>query len=146
MTTILMPPVGPLVAARAYLIDELTARDNPLPVGVVAPEGTPTSFALLSRPGGATRTFLADYLIRLRVFDVDAVRLEENTELLHRLMLHAGRKNITVGDRSVWITAATSHIGPIEFDDDDVPMFGMQCAVFWTVGLRPEVPAPTPGS
>ena len=146
MTTILLPPVGPLSAARAYLLDELDARDNSLPVGVVAPQGEPECFALLSRPGGATRTFLADYLIRIRVFDKDAVRLEDNTELLHRLMLHASRKQITVGDRTVWITGATSHIGPIDFDDPDVPMFGMQCAVFWTIGLLPEVPAPTPGS
>lgn len=144
-TNILLPPVGPLAAARAYLLGELQARGNDLPVGVVAPEGNPQCFALLSRPGGATRVFLADYLIRVRVFDKDAVRLEENTELLHRLLLHAGRHEITVNDKSVWVTAATPHVGPIEFDDPDVPMFGMQAAVFWTFGLRPEPPV-VPGS
>lgn len=136
--TILMPPVGPLVAARAYLLDELDARDNPLAVGITPPPGTPQSYALLSRPGGATRMFLADYLIRLRVFDTDVVRLERNADLLYRLMLEANRRHIDTTEGAVWITGATSQMAPASFDDPDVPLFGMQCAVFWTIGLRPE--------
>lgn len=136
--TVLLPPVGPLVAARAYLIDQLTIRDNPLPVGVTPPPGQPESYALLSRPGGATRMFLADYSIRLRVFDNDTMRLERNAELLYRLMLEANHTHIDTSEGSVWITGTMSQMAPASFDDNDVPLFGMQFAVFWTIGLRPE--------
>jgi hypothetical protein len=142
VTEIWMPPVGPLVAARAYLLAELEARDNPLPVGINPPDGTPTSYALISRPGSTSRVFLGDYQIRLRVFDVDAVRLERNTDLLHRLLLSAAHNLIETTEGDVWITAATQSFGPASFDDDDVPLFGMQAAVFWTIGLKPESPAP----
>lgn len=141
MTGVLIPPVGPLVAARAYLLDELSARGNPLPVGIHPPEGTPTSYALISRPGTTSRVFLGDYLIRLRVFDTDAVRLERNTDLLHRLLLSAAHTLIETSEGDVWITAATPSFGPASFDDDDVPLFGMQAAVLWTIGLKPEPPA-----
>lgn len=138
MTDVLTPPVGPLVAARAYLLEELDARDNPLQVGITPPVGSPQSYALISRTGGAVRVFLGDYLIRVRVFDADAVRLERNADLLHRLMLTAVHRNISTTEGSVWITAATAQMGPSSFDDSDVPLFGMQMAVFWTIGLKPE--------
>lgn len=142
MTDVLMPPVGPLVAARAYLLDELAARGNPLPVGVTPPAGTnPQSYALISRPGGAARVFLADYLIRVRVFDADAVRLERNADLLHRLMLTASHRRVDTEQGSVWVSAATAQSGASSLDDPDIPLFGMQFAVFWTIGLRPEQPA-----
>ena len=142
MTELLVPPVGPLVAARAYLLDELAARDNPLSVGVIPPAGEPNSYALLSRPGGAVRAFLADYLIRVRVFDADAVRLEQNADLLHRLMLTVAHRQITTDQGAVWIAGAKAQSLPSSLDDPDVPLFGMQMAVFWTIGLRPETPAP----
>lgn len=142
--TVLIPAVGPLVAARAYLLDALTERGNPLPVGVTPPAGTnPQSYALLSRPGSATRApFLGDFLIRVRVFDADAVRLERNADLLHRLMLAATHTFITTTEGAVWITAATQQTGPASLDDPDVPLFGMQSSIFWTIGLHPEPPAP----
>lgn len=136
--TVLMPAVGPLVAARTYLLNELAARSNTLPVGVTPPAGTPESYALLSRPGGATRAFVADYLIRVRVFDADAVRLERNADLLYRLMLSASHQLISTTEGDVWVTAATSQTAPSSLDDPDVPLFGMQSAVFWTIGLHPE--------
>lgn len=141
MNDVWMPPVGPLVAARSYLTTELQLRDNPLTVGVNPPTGNPTSYALISRPGSATRVFLGDYLIRVRVFDVDAVQLERNTDLIHRLLLSAAHTYIETTEGDVWITAATQSSGPSSFDDDDVPLFGMQAAVFWTIGLKPELPA-----
>lgn len=136
--TVLLPPVGPLVAARTYLLDELAARGNTLPVGVTPPAGTPESYALLSRPGGATRMFLADYSIRVRVFDNDTVQLERNAELLYRLLLEANHRRIDTVDGSVWITGAMSQMAPATFNDPDIPLWGMQCAVFWTIGLQPE--------
>ncbi|QNJ58239.1 tail terminator [Mycobacterium phage Ellie] len=136
--TVLLPPVPPTAAARRYLLDELAARGNPLPVGYEPPKGKPTSYALVSRPGTNTRVFLGDFLIRVRVFDTDYVRLERNADLLHRLMLHAGHRKVVVPDEGeVWITAATHHYGPGDLDDPDVPMAGKQSAVFWTIGLRP---------
>jgi len=135
---VLLPAAGPMVAARAYLLEELAARDNDLPVGVTPPPGQPDHYALLSRPGSAMRAFLGDYMVRVRVFDRDAVRLETNTDLLHRLMLHAVHRAITVEGGQMWVTGATAQLGPSDFDDDDVPLFGMQFAVIWTIGLRPE--------
>lgn len=136
--TVLLPPVGPLVAARTYLVQQLESRDNPLHVGVTPPAGKPESYALLSRPGGATRTFLADYSIRIRVFDTDAVRLERNADLIYRLMLEANHQHIDTAEGSTWINGSTSQMSPASFEDPDVPLFGMQFAVFWTIGLRPE--------
>lgn len=136
--SVLMPAVGPLVAARAYLTAELAGRGNTLPVAITPPPGQPQCYALLSRPGSETRMFLTDYMIRVRVYDADAVRLERNADLLYRLMLEANHLNITTAHGSVWVTGASDHMGPATYDDDDVPLFGMQFAVYWTVGLRPE--------
>lgn len=136
--TVLVPAVGPLVAARSYLLSELSQRGNDLPVGVTPPPGSPTRYALLSRPGSNNRVFLSDFLIRVRVFDGDAVRLERDADLLHRLMLSVSRTLITTSEGSVWVTAATQQSGPSTLDDPDIPLFGMQSAVFWTIGLHPE--------
>ena len=136
-----MPAVGPLVAARAYLQAELADRGNPLPVGITPPPGVPQIYALLSRPGTGTRGFLSDFMIRVRVFDTDAVRLERNADLLWRLLLEANRRRIDTTEGSVWVTGATNHMGPATYDDDEVPLPGMQFAVFWTVGLHPEIAA-----
>jgi hypothetical protein len=146
--TLLLPPIGPLIAARSYLLSELSARENPLPVGIKPPPGEPNSYALLSRPGRKIRQFLGDYLIRVRVFDSDAVRLESNTDLLSALMLKPAHTQITIEDtseqdgwatvRSMWVTGTKESFGPMDHDDPDVPLFGMQFATFWTIGLQPE--------
>lgn len=137
--SVLMPPVGPLVAARAYLLAELDSRANPLPVNITPPAGQPQSYALLSRPGSTTRLFLTDYMIRVRVYDADAVQLERNADLLYRLMLEVNHQQIVTELGAVWVTGATDHMGPATYDDDDVPLFGMQFAVHWTLGLHPEI-------
>lgn len=136
--TLLLPPVGPLVAARAYLLDELASRNNPISVGISPPAGDPTSYVLLDRPGSSTRVFLVDYMIRVRVFDRDAVRLEQNADLVCRLMLGAIHRRIDTEQGSVWVTGTRHQYGPAAMDDPDVPLFGMQAAVYWTIGLRPE--------
>ncbi|WNM68956.1 tail terminator [Mycobacterium Phage TribleTrouble] len=141
--TILLPPVGPISAARTYLLDALATRGNALPVGVEPPEGEPQPYALLSRPGTLPEVFLGHFLLRLRVFDTDVVRLERNADLLHRLMLHATHKRIVVPPSdddpggTCWVTAAAHEFGPADNDDPDVPMFGLHSAVFWTIGLKP---------
>jgi len=133
--TLLLPPIGALEAARTYLLGALFDRDNPLPIGIVPPPGNPRSYALISRAGGKVRDFLADYQIRVRVYDTDAVNLETNTDLLHQLMLQVNHRAIGNG---VWVTAATQSSGPATYDDPDVPLFGNQFSVFWTFGLRAE--------
>lgn len=137
---LLLPEVGPLVAARSYLLAELAAREIDLPVAVVPPEGPPRPYVLLSRPGGNSRgPFLNDYMIRVRVFDQDAVRLETNTELLHRLMLSANHRRVETPAGQVWITGARPQMGPLDYTgDDSIPLWGMQFAVYWTIGLRPQ--------
>ncbi|QFG09399.1 tail terminator [Mycobacterium phage Yuna] len=138
--TVLVPPVPPLTAARRYLLDELAARGNPLIVEQqTVPDGAPTSYAILSRPGTNTNVFLQHSLIRVRVYDDDLVRLERNADLLHRLLLHATRKRIVVpGEGEVTVTGTSHEYGPAEYDDRRVPLPGYQSAVFWTLGLRPE--------
>lgn len=133
----LLPPVGPLVAAYAYLNDELAARDNPLPVGVTPPSGQPQAYALLSRPGSNSHLFLGRYMIRVRVYDSDAVRLERNADLLYRLLLDVNHRQIATTEGTVWVTGASDHMGPATYDDDETPLFGMQFAVFWIIGLKP---------
>jgi len=92
---------------------------------------------LLSRPGSSSRVFLGDYLIRVRVFDTDAVRLERNTDLIHRLMLSVSHRMITTSEGEVWVTGSHPQMGPSDFTDPVSKMFAMQIAVFWTIGLRP---------
>lgn len=136
--TLLLPPAGALQVARTYLLGELAMRGNPLPVGIVPPGGEPRSYALISRAGGKVRDFLADYQIRVRVYDADAVNLEANTDLLHQLMLQVNHHAIDIDVGQAWVTASTQSSGPATYDDPDVPLFGNQFAVFWTFGLRPE--------
>ncbi len=138
--TVLVEPIGPLTAARAYLLDELSARGNPLPVGVQPPPGEPVSYALLQLLDTKTRVILTDYAIRVRVFDADTERLEHNTGLAHRLMLHAVHRRVTAAGRTAWITAAAPLAGPSDLDDPDVPLFGRQFTVVWSIGLNPEQP------
>lgn len=143
---ILAVPVGPLTALRAYLLDELAARNNPLPVGVFPPAGdrhqpssgtTPQSYALPSRLGHSYRSpFTIDYLLRVRVFDDVSARCEKNCDLIYHLMMAAGHRKVTTPVGDVWISDTIHQLGPSDFDDPDVPLFGMQTAVFWTIGLK----------
>lgn len=135
--TLLVTPVGALVAANAYLRAELDALNNPLPVGVTPSKGNPTSYALLSRPGTSGSQLMADHMVRVRVFDADAVVCQRNSDLIWALMMAANHRKITTPEGDVWITAATNHTGPVDLDDDDVPLFGSQCAVFWTIATKP---------
>ena len=136
--TVLVPPVGPLVAARSFLLEELGSRGNDLPVGVVPPRGEFQPYVLLSRPGGSSAAFLGHYLIRVRVFDTDAVRLERNTDLIHRLLVSVAHKRIDTPEGPVWVTGASPQMGPSDFTDPVSQVFAMQMAVFWTLGLHRE--------
>ena len=140
---VLVPPVGVLVAACTYLRAELDARGNALPLGVSPPPGPPQPYGLITRPGGAARGYLGDYMVQVSVFDTDVIRLERNADLMWRLLLSAGHTKIDTSEGSVWITGATNSSAPYGVDDPDVPMFGMRMSVFWTIGLRPERPAAT---
>jgi len=137
--TVHLPEIGPLVAARTYLVAELADRGIELPVGVTPPDGDqPQPYVLLSGPGGSTRVFLEDCMIRVKVFDSDAVRLERHADLLHRLMLAASHTKIVTNSGSGWVTGAVPSMAPASLDDPDVPMFGMQFSVFWVFGLHRE--------
>lgn len=144
---VLKPPVGPMTAARAYLRAELDARGNALPVGVMPSSGDrhqpssgviPQSYALLTRPGSSRRSaFSTDYLIRVVVFDDDSERLEANADLVYALLMGAGHRKVTTSRGDVWISDAIHQMGPSEHDDPEVPLFGLELAVFWTIGLKP---------
>lgn len=135
---VLLPRVGPLVAVRSYLRDELAARSVVLPVGVTAPSGEPKRFALLQRLGSHDHSlFTTDYLIRVRVFDEDAVSAESNADLVYGLLLMARHRRIVVGPSHVWVSGSEHQLGPSVVDDPDVPLHGYQLAVFWTLALKP---------
>ncbi|TWS20779.1 hypothetical protein FK529_05485 [Tsukamurella asaccharolytica] len=139
MTLTLGVPVGPTAAAVAYLEGELAQRGNPLPIGVTPPPGRPTSYALLSRSGQHQRNpFVVDYMIRVRCFDADAEQCERNADLLWTLMRAVGHRKITTSQGAVWISSATpGDSGPALLDDLDVPLFGLQFGMFWTIALKP---------
>jgi hypothetical protein len=143
---ILAPAIEPLLAFRQYLNDEMNIRSgsiittsgNPLTADVIPPSANPpTSYVLISRPGRSQATmFTADYLLRACVFDNDSVNAARNADIVHAIMMSANHRRISTDDGVLWITKATHQYGPAEFDDPDVPLFGYQMAVFWTVSLK----------
>lgn len=135
---VLRPAVGPLAAARVYLLSELAVRGVDLPVGVSEPPGKPSRFALLQRSGSHDRSLVTtDYLIRVRVFDADSVVAESNADLVYGLLMMARHRRIEVGARHVWVSGTGHQLGPSVLEDPDVPLFGFQLAVFWTLALKP---------
>ena len=137
MTPILRTSIPVLVAARQYLVDNLDDRDVDLHIGVKPPAGTPDSYALLSQSGrNFPNPFLADTLIRVRVFDKRAEVVETNADLLHGLMMAATHTHITTTDGGLWVSGVRSQMGPTDLSDPDVPLFGSHFAVFWSTGLH----------
>lgn len=135
---VLRPAVSPLAAARVYLKAELAGRGVVLPVGVSEPAGRPKRFALLQRMGSHDRSlFTTDYLIRVRVFDEDSVLAESNADLVYGLLMMARHRRIDVGGSHVWVSGTDHQMGPSDFEDPDVPLFGFQLAVYWTLALKP---------
>lgn len=132
------PTMEPVIAAGAYLTRTMADRGIELSVGATPPEGNPTRYVLLNQVDSRRRGFLADYLIRARVFNEDAYEVGQHTTLLHADLLGAAQVHVVfpnVGD--LWVTGTEHQAGPSDIDDPDRPLFGQAVAVFWTVALKP---------
>ena len=132
------PSMEPVIAAGAYLTRKMADRGTDLSVGATPPEGEPTRYVLLNQVDSRRRGFLADYLIRARVFNEDAYEVGQHTTLLHADLLGAAQVHVVfpnVGD--LWVTGTEHQAGPSDIDDPDRPLFGQAVAVFWTVALKP---------
>ena len=132
------PTMEPVIAAGAYLTRTMADRGIELSVGATPPEGNPTRYVLLNQVDSRRRGFLADYLIRARVFNEDAYECGQHTTLLHADLLGAAQVHVVfpnVGD--LWVTGTEHQAGPSDIGDPDRPLFGQAVAVFWTVALKP---------
>ena len=132
------PTMEPVIAAGAYLTRKMSDRGIDLSVGATPPEGEPTRYVLLNQVDSRRRGFLADYLIRARVFNEDAYECGQHTTLLHADLLGAAQVKVVFPDvGELWVTGTEHQAGPSDIDDPDLPLFGQAVAVFWTVALKP---------
>lgn len=132
------PTMEPAVAAGAYLTRRLLDRGIDLSVGATPPKGKPTRYVLVNQVDSRRRGYLADYLLRVRVFNEDAFECGQHGTLLHAALLGAAQTRIVFPDvGQLWVTG-TEHVnGPSDLDDPDVPLFGQAMTVFWTVLPKP---------
>lgn len=132
------PTMEPVIAAGAYLTRTMADRGIELSVGATPPEGEATRYVLLNQVDSRRRGFLADYLLRARVFNEDAYEVGQHTTMLHADLLGAAQVKVVfpnVGE--LWVTGTEHQAGPSDIDDPDRPLFGQAVAVFWTVALKP---------
>lgn len=132
------PTMQPAIACGAYLTRRLLDRGIDLSVGATPPDGKPTRYVLVNQIDSRRREYLADYLLRVRVFNEDAFEVGQHATLLHAALLGAAQTRIVFPDvGQLWVTG-TEHVnGPSDLDDPDVALFGQQMAVFWTVLPKP---------
>lgn len=138
--TLVEPASPPLAACRAYLEQKLAARGDgfDLPVGNTPPEGIPTAYILLSQLGTEPRGPVSDYLIRARLFNADSWACVKQASYVHAALMGAAQHRIVIpAVGALWVTGTTHQMGPADLDDPDVPLFGQQMAVFWTVAVKP---------
>lgn len=134
----LAPTMDPVSAAGAYLTRRMADRGIELSVGATPPPGEPTRYVLLNQVDSRRRGFLADYLIRARVFNEDAYECGQHTMLLHAALLGAAQVRVVFPDvGELWVTGTEHQAGPSDIDDPDRGLFGQAVAVFWTVALKP---------
>ena len=132
------PTMEPVIAAGAYCTRRMADRGIDLSVGATPPEGEPRRYVLLNQVDSRRRGFLADYLIRARVFNEDAYECGQHTTLLHADLLGAAQVKVVFPDvGELWVTGTEHQAGPSDIDDPDLPLFGQAVAVFWTVALKP---------
>ena len=136
--TLVAPESPPLAACRVYSEQKLTARGYDLPVDATPPDGEPTAYVLLSQLGTVPRGPVTDYLLRARLFNADPWACIQQAQYLHAALLGAAQHRIVIPDvGALWVTGTSHQMGPADLDDPDVPLFGQQMAVFWTVALKP---------
>lgn len=137
-SVLLAPSMEPAIACRAYLERRLDDHGIELSVGATPPDGTPTRYVLLNQIDSRRRGFLADYLLRARVYNRDAFECGQHATLLHAALLGAAQTKVVFPDvGELWVTGTEHQSGPSDIDDRDAALFGQAMAVFWTVSLKP---------
>ena len=132
------PTMEPVIAAGAYLTRRMADRGIDLSIGAAPPDGRPTRYVLLNQVDSRRRAYLADYMIRARVFNEDAFECGQHATLLHAALLGAAQTRIVFPDvGQLWVTGTEHVSGPSDIKDDDVALFGQQMTVFWTVSVKP---------
>lgn len=145
---VLAPTLGPLTALRAYLINELPLHGIVgLPVAISPPAGPPVPWVQVQHVGTSRLSLFTNrYMLRVAVFDTDAVVCERRAGIISGLVLGANHAHIVTADGDVWISGVDHQAGPGSIDaayympsvaDAAISMFGQQITFFWVIAPKP---------
>ena len=132
--TVIGTAVDPLIAVKAYLDEQLSARGNDIHIGVTAPKGTPDRYILLTYGGNIfdkshPNRFTTEHLVDVIVYDKDAVKVGMTTHLVLALMLSVANTPVETAQGRTHLLAGRPDFGPVDYPDPDVPLFGRRLGV-----------------
>lgn len=123
MDTVLFPRVQRL--AREFLRTQLAARGKDQPVSTKNPSKLPSQWIRLESEGGPRSLWEWQVMLNVYVYSTDEVIAEENSNLIHSLMLDAPGVAIAIPEWPEplsWIRQARHISGPRSLDPDvDLP-------------------------
>lgn len=123
METVLFPRVQRL--AREFLQTQLAARGKAQPVGTKNPSKLPAQWIRLRSEGGPRSLTEWRVMLDTFVYATDEVVAEENSNLIHSLMLDVPGVGITVPEFAgpfPWVRMARHVSGPTSLEPDvDLP-------------------------
>lgn len=122
--------VDPLVAVTAFLDAQFAERDTVMHVGSTPPPDSPERYILIG-PGNddSPTRFTTDHLIDLVVYDRDSVQVGLTAHLVKALLLSVCNTLVETPQGPAQLLAGTHELGPVEYDDPDVPLFGRRLGV-----------------
>jgi len=130
MTPAIGAAVDPLVAVKAYLMAELSARGDDQHVGVTPPTGKPDRYILIGYGDeNAPTRFLGEHLVDIVLYDSDAERLGLKTHLVVALMRSVSNTPVDTEQGRTHLIAGRLEFGPKDYPDPDVPLFGRRIGV-----------------
>lgn len=126
--------VDPLIAVKAYLDEQLSARGNDIHIGVSAPEGKPDRYILLTYGGNIfdkshPNRFTSEHLVDVIAYDKDAVEVGLTIHLVLALMLSVANTPVDTIQGRTHLLAGRPDFGPVDYPDPDVPLFGRRMGV-----------------
>lgn len=132
--TVIGAAVDPLIAVKAYLDEQLSARGNDIHIGVTAPEGTPDRYILLTYGGNIfdkshPNRFTTEHLVDVIAYDKDAVKVGLTIHLIQALMLSLHNTEVITPQGRTHLLAGRPDFGPVDYPDPDVPLFGRRMGV-----------------
>ncbi|MDD7813689.1 hypothetical protein PP713_14055 [Mycobacterium sp. CSUR Q5927] len=135
--TVIGAAVDPLIAVKAYLDEQLSARGNDIHIGVVAPKGTPERYVLLGtggsyairQQGTSGNRFVTDHMVDIIVYDSDAIRLAATTNLILAIVTAISNVPVNTAQGRTHLITGILDFTPIDYPDPDVPLHGRRMAV-----------------